>query len=166
MPSLPPFPSAPTFASSYASARTPAPSLPRTHASIPPIDRHPLSPMKTALSHFPSFKEKKRLVIRLLASSDNEYRMGRLSPAQEERTFECIREWCSIYGTLKRVSCKSPFVPYHSIQGFSQTQEKYAMEVHVHFKTRNIAERVYRAAAPTQHIPGAGYVELSYEGRR
>lgn len=28
------------------------------------------------------------------------------------------------------------------MQVFSHPQEKYAMEVHVHFKTRNIAERV------------------------
>lgn len=96
MPSLPPSTSASAFAPNYASARTPAPSLRRTHASMPAIDKDPLSPMKTALAHLPSFKEKKRLVIRLLASSDDHYGIGRLSPSQEERAFECIKEWCSV----------------------------------------------------------------------
>lgn len=96
LPPMPSMPPSPTFAPNYASAHTPAPSLRRTHASMPSIDKNHLSPVRTALSNLPSFKEKKRLVIRLIASSDDAYAMGRLSPSQEERAFECIREWCSV----------------------------------------------------------------------
>ncbi|KLO19363.1 hypothetical protein SCHPADRAFT_72859 [Schizopora paradoxa] len=142
MPSMPPSPTATTFASNYTNARTPAPSLRRTHVSMPSIDKDHLSPVRSALSNLPSFKEKKRLVIRLIANPDDTCGMGRLSASQEERAFECIKEWCSIYGALKRISRKSPFVPYQSMQVVLHSQEKYAMEVHVHFKTRNIAERV------------------------